>query len=660
MRMIYHKRLTLLRWAASLLIPILGNAAPVIVEQPSDVTAKIGEAVTFSVLVSGNGSFLYQWRLNGQNINGATDNIYEIPRTQLSDGGAYTVAVSDGKEGVLSDHALLTIAFPRQDGGDDFEKPTEIKGVSGTIAGQNLQATRQPGEPLHADKPGVHSVWYLWRALNPGIVTFHTRGSAFDTLLAAYKGDSLTALTPLAGDDDSGGFHTSEIRFNVSEGGVYQIAIDGLGEAQGDFLLSWSFEATSDMLPVIIQQPLSQTVRLGSVATFSVEAQGKTLSYQWFLNGQPVNGAIAPSLTVRDVQPRNVGDYTVWVLNERQRLVVSRTATLEIGRFPDVQSQDKIGDLLTLGRKGLSGAPGLTMLEASAVESSAFFSVAVGSTINQTLNNTGATEDDGVAPHCGIVGGADKWITLTPTEDGVCQIDTLGSALDTVVAVYRWTGSILTTLTNIITCNNDIAFPTELQSLVQFQAPAGAVYWVALDGRMAAMGDIEFNLKFGLPPQSALTGPPPTRIVRKGDGLTLNAGFQPNAFPPTYQWRRNGLSLGGKVNESQFFGNLQIGDTGVYSVRAENWAGTAVNVVATVLVDTMSVENVHRNESGQFQFEVVGDVGQHFIIEASTDMEHWDLLREESLTLGNPVYEFIDNDTALYPIRFYRVLPVLP
>src|SRR5205823_3893780 len=94
--------------------------------------------------------------------------------------------------------------------------------------GDNLLATREIGEPLHDGKPGTNSVWLSWRPLASGIVTFDTRGSSFDNLLAIYNGESLTNLTLVAADDDSGGYYNAKLSFFANSGTTYRIAIDGL------------------------------------------------------------------------------------------------------------------------------------------------------------------------------------------------------------------------------------------------------------------------------------------------------------------------------------------------------------------------------------------------------------------------------------------------
>jgi hypothetical protein len=68
--------------------------------------------------------------------------------------------------------------------------------------------------------------------------------------------------------------------------------------------------------PTITAQPYLSTVSAGSSVTFTVGASGTPpLSYQWLLNGSPIGGATAPSITISSVQASNAGTYSVVVSN---------------------------------------------------------------------------------------------------------------------------------------------------------------------------------------------------------------------------------------------------------------------------------------------------------------------------------------------------------
>jgi len=75
-------------------------------------------------------------------------------------------------------------------------------------------------------------------------------------------------------------------------------------------------------LPVIASQPSPVRLHQGTTATFTVTAEGQgPLQYRWFLNqsalanGGRVSGADGPSLSIEQVRPADVGDYSCQVSN---------------------------------------------------------------------------------------------------------------------------------------------------------------------------------------------------------------------------------------------------------------------------------------------------------------------------------------------------------
>ncbi|NJM54865.1 MAG: hypothetical protein HC841_02065 [Verrucomicrobiae bacterium] len=146
-----------------------------------------------------------------------------------------------------------------------------LAGSSLHVAGSNVAAGREPGEPVHAGNPGGRSVWYSWTApasghvwlsTNPppallqprwegvtevvfqdpgggtyGLITYISLnfgcGNQFDgsppppffPVFGVYTGNSVAALTPV-------GSGTNGLWFEAVQGRTYRIAVDGnLGSA---------------------------------------------------------------------------------------------------------------------------------------------------------------------------------------------------------------------------------------------------------------------------------------------------------------------------------------------------------------------------------------------------------------------------------------------
>ncbi len=132
---------------------------------------------------------------------------------------------------------------------DYFATCVSLSGNYGSHSENNENAAKELGEPDHAGDAGGHSLWFCWTALTNAEVRFDTIGSAFDTLLAVYTGDSVSNLTLIAGNDDIAGAtnRLSSLQFLALAGTTYHIAVDGFGGASGIVTLNWN--QTAKALP---------------------------------------------------------------------------------------------------------------------------------------------------------------------------------------------------------------------------------------------------------------------------------------------------------------------------------------------------------------------------------------------------------------------------
>ena len=171
----------------------------------------------------------------------AADGIYTgqylIPATPSLTTINLSVQVS--ATGKTSSNTSVSFVVRQASANDLFANRKLITSNSYTFSGaSNINASAETGEPPHYNRwyvvPARKSVWFTWKAPANGRVDMNTVGSNFDTVLSVYTGTTLTALTRVAQDDDSGGNLASKVVFYVRKNGVYQIAIDGYGGESGD------------------------------------------------------------------------------------------------------------------------------------------------------------------------------------------------------------------------------------------------------------------------------------------------------------------------------------------------------------------------------------------------------------------------------------------
>jgi hypothetical protein len=167
-------------------------------------------------------------------------------RFHAAGGTQYHIAVDGYNDGTNenSGSIMMNLVFLSEPilrpSNDNFADREFLSGAAVTTNGSNEGATRETGEPLHAQVMGDTSVWWRWTAPATSAVRIGTAGSSFDTLLAVYSGSSLSNLAEVASNDDidsAQGILTSGATFDALAGNTYEIVIDGFDGATGQITL---------------------------------------------------------------------------------------------------------------------------------------------------------------------------------------------------------------------------------------------------------------------------------------------------------------------------------------------------------------------------------------------------------------------------------------
>ncbi|HWD18888.1 MAG TPA: immunoglobulin domain-containing protein [Verrucomicrobiae bacterium] len=562
---------------------------PTITLQPQSQTNHIGDNVTLTVGITGDPPFSCQWLLNGTRIPGATGTNLTLLAVQPFDSGDYQAVVGNSVSFALSDVAHLSVrtANGNSPSADSFADRVSIDPLVGPVFGNNAGATSEPGEPKHDGKAGGASIWYTWHATFTGVISLTTRGSSFDTLLAVYTGADVAHLTLVASDDDSGGFFSSLVTFNVTQGVDYQIAVDGFQKATGDVVLGlpagtgYRVLNAGSALPVITQQPTNQIVKPGGKITLKVVAASSSpLTYQWYAGSTPIAGANTNTLTITNFQNSSVGVYHALVANGVGS-ISSAPAAISIGLDSQSASgaaaygsEDKFGEAVDLAAGGNSAATPPHLTAGGDTR---------GNTISQVFSTAGATKEPGEPNHCGQPGGASQWYVYTTPSAGTFHADTAGSSFNTILAVYTSTGNSLSNL-NAVACGYTTNFTAKGQpSLTIPGVAANTKFYVVVDGYQGASGTAILHLSVGQPPV-ILAAPVATPAGPNGRAtFAVSATGTTNLF---YQWQFNGVPLLGATSPSLTVSNAQNQSVGSYSVIVSNVIGVVTSAPALLQILT--------------------------------------------------------------------------
>jgi thiol-disulfide isomerase/thioredoxin len=153
---------------------------------------------------------------------------------QSSPGTVYWIAVDgytwDTPQDADSGSIVLTLTFTTNSPpNDEFANAVAITGTNSVVTGNNVYATKEPGEPDHGGYSGGKSVWWYWRAPQTGFATLSANGSTsiyggpLDVLMGVYSGSAVTNLIQI----DSIGGGPSSLSFKAYAGTTYRIAVDG-------------------------------------------------------------------------------------------------------------------------------------------------------------------------------------------------------------------------------------------------------------------------------------------------------------------------------------------------------------------------------------------------------------------------------------------------
>ena len=339
------------------------DAAPSILMQPVALSVVSGETAQLSVTAIGQQPLGYQWFRNGTVIAGAVESTLLIDNVESIDGGLYHAVVANNLGVTESESVALTV----------LEPPTLVGGMDSVEV--DIGAPHQFKIAIQGSQP-IDVEWYRNGELLSGEEELTLDISA---ATSADGGEYFVRLKNIAGEFVSDAARLdlnmpasivrglpdttvtvgSDVMLMVAAQGTQPISykwyhngnelrgetdnklsLPSINELrQGTYLVvasnrlgSASSEAylTVNSGPIITRQAEDQIINIGGSANFMVAVTGtKPLSYQWYYQGEVIEGATSAGLEIAEVKGENSGVYKVTISNVAGE-VTSNSARLTV------------------------------------------------------------------------------------------------------------------------------------------------------------------------------------------------------------------------------------------------------------------------------------------------------------------------------------------
>lgn len=293
---------------------------------------------------------------------------------------------------------------------------------------------------------------FVGSAVGPGTLTYRWRKNGLLLNDSANVSGSLTAKLTVSS-------------LTLSDAGSYDLVVTGSGSITS--APPAVLTVVTDLPPVIVTQPNSQTNYLGNLANFTVVASNvNTATYQWRLNGTNISdnahvvGSTSSSLTVNPLSVADIGSYSVVIANAAGDVTSSDgmltvvvppstpnwitmwTCAPGVNAWATANGGPNTPNERTIAYNGLSNQ--LYVVQRSGANPTVYVLNATNGTFLYKLSTNGLnfTSYTGNIPLCGIAVANDGAVYA-------CNNDTAGAGTPNL-KMYRWANSGPTTQPQLI------------------------------------------------------------------------------------------------------------------------------------------------------------------------------------------------------------------
>ena len=586
----------------------------------------------------------YQWRRDGNLIDGATTSKLSLANLQYSDAGDYTVEVSNFAGTTTSDVIPVRVVQPVT----IETQPADVRGVLGGSVSLAVSAIGSDpityqwthnGEAIAGATSASLSLANLDEASagDYQVVVTNPTGSVLSNA-AALAVDAPPALSALSGSQSV--IAGSGIELSVTAASnlaiTYQWKRDGVsisGAVNSSMQLSnlteadagdYTVEVTNTVgttvsavvqisviePPSIAASPSAKTIGQYARLLLSVSATGKDLVYQWYKDDQSISGATESNYSVSAATSSDTGSYHVTVTNTAGT-VASATASVTVVAPPVIQTQPTGGAVAVGGDISLNveavGSGTVTyqwrqngvVLEGQTQTAPDLTGLKVsdeGSYSVEVSNEAGITNSEAV-----------DVLVLTPltvTQQPQAQSVVAGTVvvLDVIAdgsnpVTYQWV-------------HDGTAVDGATQSSLRISGVSSAhqgAYHAVLSNPVSSVTTDSATLVVNIPPGIATQPVGQTKEKGRSAVFTVEAS---GTAPFSYQWQHDGVDIDGATAETLTIESVDAADDGDYSVIIQSSHGAVASDAATLnvllpLEITVQPNDTHVAIAGTLNLSVV-------------------------------------------------------
>ena len=336
---------------------------PAITSQPQDQYVAAGGTASFTITAGGAATLAYQWYKDGTALAGKTTAALSVTSAQTTNAGRYWVVVTNSLGSATSSIAFLRLSpsstaatapifalsksWRYNTNGLDFGNAWREFDFNDAAwpSGNGILGKEDSGNPAVFPYMGTlfpstsNGVYFVTNYYFRTHFTITNKAQVTSLILSNYIDDgavfylngteafrfnmpagSVTATTFASASLTEGVFTVSNLPTallvsgdNVLSVEVHQINATSSDEVMGAALIG-TF-AIPNTVPLILTNPVGQSVTAGTNVTFTAAADGTApLTLQWY-RGSTLVGSGSTTLTLNSVQPGDTGAYTLVVGN---------------------------------------------------------------------------------------------------------------------------------------------------------------------------------------------------------------------------------------------------------------------------------------------------------------------------------------------------------